>query len=210
VESLFDRISGGDGSIENVPEELRGVLSPWYRAKQLKQVQVSQIRRRFISDTVLHEKQAELAGIDIAAIEAKSVLAALCTQHRDLHCANVVFDGRGQAMLIDFGDTGASYAAVDPVTLELSTVFHSQHSTLPPGWPSEENMLGWPTVERFTANCPFAPFISACREWANTEAGSHGEVVAVGYAYAVRQLKYADTDKRLARALVRACIQYFK
>ena len=68
---------------------------------------------------------------------------------------------------------------------------------------------GSPTLDRFTINCPFAPFIEACRGWANAEAGSPGEVIAVGYAYAMRQLRYADTDKQLARALIRACIQYF-
>jgi hypothetical protein len=28
----------------------------------------------------------------------------------------------------------------------------------------------------------------------------------VAYGYAMRQLKYGDTDKALARALIRACI----
>lgn len=208
VESLFNRIARRDASIQDVPEELHGVLSPWYGAKQIEQVQVSQIRRRFVSDTVLHEKKAEWAGIDIAGIEAKSVRAARCIQHRDMHCANVVFDARENAMLIDFGDTGLSYAAGDPVTLELSTVFHSQHSMLPQGWPNEANMLEWPSIERFAANCPFAPFIQACRTWTTAEAGSPEEVIAVGYAYAMRQLKYADTDKQLASALIKGCIQY--
>jgi CheY-like chemotaxis protein len=208
VESLFNRISSGH-DVSQVPSELRGIFRPWYNARRIEQVQVAQIRRRFISDTVLHTRLAELDGIDYTDIERRIVRAAVCSQHRDLHCANVVFVERRQAMLIDFGDTGASYAAADPVTLELSTVFHSQRSILPPGWPNEENMSGWPNLDRFTVNCQFSTFIVACREWANNEAGSPEEVIAVGYAYAMRQLKYADTDKRLARALIRSCIQYF-
>jgi hypothetical protein len=119
----------------------------------------------------------------------------------------VVFAESDQPMLIDFGDAGASFSAIDPVTLELSTVFHSQHATLPREWPTEEAMMQWPLLDRFTDGCTFAPFIVTCREWALADAGSQEEVVAVAYAYAMRQLRYDDTDKVLARALIRACSQ---
>jgi CheY-like chemotaxis protein len=209
VESLFNRIASSDANVPGIPAEIRGILAPWYQGRHVEQVQVAQIRRRFIRDTVLHERRAELAEIDTTAIEGRVISVAVCCQHRDMHCANVVFDGRGHAMLIDFGDTGSSYASVDPITLELSTVFHSQHSTLPTGWPDEPTMAFWTDVNQFTEGCQFAPFIVACREWAVAEAASTDEVVAVAYAYAMRQLKYADTDKSLARALIRACINYF-
>jgi CheY-like chemotaxis protein len=210
VESLFDRIRAGHEGIAEVPSEIRAIMGTWYQGKRVEQIQISQIRRKLIGDTVLHRHRAELEGIDIAGIENRTIPTATCCQHGDLHCANVVFDGRGRAMLIDFGDTGPSYAAVDPVTLELSTIFHSQHATLPPGWPTEENILEWTQVERVIAGCQFGPFISACRQWANGEAGSPDEVIAVAYAYAMRQLKYPDTNKRLARALIRSCIEYFR
>ncbi len=209
VESLFERVASGHASVHLVPAELRGTLGPWYQGRRLEEVRIAQIRRKFLGDTALHSQQAELDGIDISGIENKVILAALCCQHRDLHCANVVFDGGGRVMLIDFGDTGSSYGSVDPVTLELSTVFHSQRSVLPAGWPDEAGMSVWPQLDKFTAGCQFSQFISACREWANAEAGSPEEVIAVGYAYAMRQLKYADTDKALARALIRGCISYF-
>jgi CheY-like chemotaxis protein len=210
VESLFDRLIAAAENVALVPVELRAIMQPWYQAKRSDHLQVSQIRRKLIGDTVLPQIGAHLDGIDTAAIENYALSAALCCQHGDLHCANVVFDGRGQAMLIDFGDTGLSFAAVDPVTLELSTIFHSQHARLPAGWPDEDDMLAWPDRSRFTLNCPYSPFISACREWANSEAASQDEVIAVAYAYAMRQLKYQDTDKRLATALIRACADYFR
>ena len=46
----------------------------------------------------------------------------------------------------------------------------------------------------------------ACRAWAVEVAASEQEVLAVAYGYALRQLKYDDTDKVLARAVIRACI----
>jgi hypothetical protein len=208
VESLFDRMAAGHAGVPQIPPDLRAILHPWYQAKHVVQVSVAQIRRRFIGDAKLHEKRAELDGIDTAGFETRVISAASCCQHRDLHCANVVFDARGQAMLIDFGATGMSYAAVDPVTLELSTVFHSQHSTLPAGWPTVADIQEWPNLPKYVENCSFVRFIIACREWASAEAASPDEVVAVAYAYAMRQLKYADTDKQLARALIRGCIAY--
>ncbi|WP_165421373.1 Ku protein [Bradyrhizobium sp. Leo170] len=146
---------------------------------------------------------AELDGIDIQTVEARQIVAARCCQHGDLHCANIVFDQRGGAMLIDFGDAGLSFASVDPVTLELSTIFHLQAARLPQGWPSEALLGQWGTLDAYIAGCAFPAFIQACREWALAVAGSPQEVWAVAYAYALRQLKYGDTNKVFARALIR-------
>lgn len=208
VESLFDRIVG-NADVEGVPQQLRGIMAPWYGAKRLVSTQVAQIRRRFVGDTALPRVQQSLGDISLGGVEECSVRAAECCQHGDLHCANVMFDSRGQPMLIDFGDTGPSFSAVDAVTLELSTVFHSQHARLPAGWPSVEDVLNWIDVERFVRDCSFAGFITACRTWATAEAGSADEVVAAAYGYGVRQLKYTDTDKDLAGALVRCCVGHF-
>jgi CheY-like chemotaxis protein len=202
VESLFHRIASGHADVGTIPSEIQRIEAPWYQAKRPENVQVAQIRRKLIGDPALHNVRDELDGIDIRPIEACGIRAAHCCQHGDLHCANVVFDQRGQAMLIDFGDAGASFAAVDPVTLELSTLFHSQHATLGAGWPTEQHIADWMTMEQYTEGCAFAPFITACRDWALAEAGSPEEV----YAYAMRQLKYPDTNKVLARALIRTCI----
>jgi CheY-like chemotaxis protein len=206
VESLFDRLAAGQAGLPELPAVLRQIEQPWYQAKVVTAVTVAQIRRVFIGDTQLPSIQAELAGIEIGAVEARTVQAARCCQHGDFHCANVVFDNMGRAMVIDFGDAGPSYAAVDPVTLELSTIFHMQHMRLPTGWPTEPKMERWPAVDAYIQGCTFGPFLSSCRDWANGEAGSPEEVFAVAYGYALRQLKYADTDKELARALIRACI----
>ena len=207
VESLFDHLAAGQDGLAEIPAALRQIEQPWYQAKQAEMVRVAQIRRRFIGDAQLPEIQTQLGGIDTTAIEAKIVRAGQCCQHGDLHCANVVFDNTGRAMLIDFGDAGRSFSTVDPITLELSTVFHMQHARLPAGWPTEALMNQWPTAIAYIQGCAFGPFVAACRDWANAEASSPEEVYAVAYGYAMRQLKYGDTDKALARALIRACIE---
>lgn len=206
VESLFDRLAAGQPGLAALPVAVRQIEQPWYQAKQVAPIAVAQIRRVFIGDAQLPAIQAELAGIDIAAVEARIVQAARCCQHGDLHCANVVFDNTGRPMVIDFGDAGQSYAAVDPITMELSTIFHMQRTRLPSGWPTAAAMEQWPMIGTYTQGCAFGPFLGACRDWANGEAASADEVCAVAYGYALRQLKYEDTNKEFARALIRSCI----
>jgi len=206
LESLFQRIAAGHAELASVPAEIRAIERRWYQAKRVQNVQVGQIRRKLIGDAALHDVLAHLDSIDIARVEAISVRAGHCSQHGDLHCANVLFAERGQAMLIDFGDVGASFSALDPVTLELSTLFHSQHTTLGSDWPTVEHIDRWVDHARFVEGCSFASFITGCRQWARAEAASPEEVIAIAYAYAVRQLKYKDTNKDWARALIRACI----
>lgn len=143
VESLFHRLANDPAATAAIPADIRAIQKPWYQAKRVEAVQIGRIRRRLIGDAALHDKRSELAGIDIAPIEARTINAAVCCQHGDLHCANVVFVRNDHPMLIDFGDVGVFFSAIDPVILELSTIFHSQHATLPPGWPSEDNMRHW-------------------------------------------------------------------
>jgi hypothetical protein len=46
-----------------------------------------------------------------------------------------------------------------------------------------------------------APFVQECRQWAQAVAAGDRERLACAYGYAVRQLKYADTDKELSAAI---------
>jgi CheY-like chemotaxis protein len=206
VESLFDRIVANNASVPGIPAAIQAIEAPWYQGRATVTVPVSRIRRQILADTDLPGIQAELDGIDIQAVEARGIQAARCCQHGDMHCANVVFDQRGGAMIIDFGDAGQSFASVDPVTLELSTIFHIQSRRLPAGWPPEDRIGQWSNLETFVEACAFADFVRACRIWAQSVAGSPQEIAAVAYAYALRQLKYGDTPKPLARALIRHCI----
>jgi len=206
VVSLFDRIVDKHPSVPGIPSLIRAIEDPWYQGRGAEIVQVARIRRLIIPDTDLPEIAAELDGIDIAPVDAVQIQAAACCQHGDMHCANVMFDDRGQPMLIDFGDVGQSFACVDPVTLELSTVFHLQAQRLPRAWPTEALLANWADLDAYVVGCAYAEFIRACRQWALAVAASPKEIYAVGFAYGLRQLKYVDTNKAFARALIRACI----
>lgn len=205
VTSLFQRIAQGD-EVGGVPPDVWRIEKPWYDATQNAQVRVGEIRRKLIGDAALHQVRNQLEGIAYEAIEAREISVARCCQHGDLHCANIVFGDDGRTMLIDFGDCGPSFAAIDPITLELSTIFHSQSASLPAGWPDDDIMANWVDLDAYVAMCPYASFIRSCRAWAEGVAGSRDEVIAVAYAYGMRQLKYNDTNKDYARSLIRACI----
>lgn len=205
VTDLFVKLSADPRGAAEVPSQLLAAQAPWSAARGLERMRVGAIRRRLISDVELATVEGELRDIDIAQLEALEINVALCVQHGDLHCANVLFDDRDLPMLIDYAEAGSTLASLDPIVLELSTIFH-KHAPERNGWPKEEEALQWHDVSTFAAGAPFEAYLLECRLWATSVAGSPEEVLAVGYAYALRQLKYGDTDKVLARAIIRSCI----
>jgi hypothetical protein len=188
-----------------VPGQLRAAQAPWHAAREIARIRVGAIRRRLIGDVDLAAVQPELPDIDIAEVERLEVDVAQCAQHGDLHCANVLFDDRGNPMIIDYPDTGRTLASLDPIALELSTIFH-KHAPDRRGWPSMAQARSWPDIAAFSDGASFVQYLRACRDWTFGVAGSEQEVWAVGYTYALRQLKYDDTDKDLARAIIVGCI----
>lgn len=205
VKSLFDVLVDDPAAGAAVPVQLRADQANWHGARQVEKLRVSTIRRSLIGDVLLQGLGEELAGIDLEPVEAIQIDAARCVQHGDLHCANVLFDDVVRPMVIDYPEIGRSLASLDPVALELSTIFHrdAPHRA---GWPSEAQAENWCDIEQFSAGSPYEAYLRACRAWAVEIAGSEQEVWAVGYSYALRQLKYGDTDKVLARAIIRGCI----
>jgi CheY-like chemotaxis protein len=206
VTSLLDLIADGGDAVSGIPEAMHKMQEPWHQSRAIAQVTVGQIRRRFLADTRLPDIDAELQGIDLSAVESVIVAGARCTQHNDMHALNILFDGSAKGLFIDYNDAGQSFATADPVTLELSLLFHKEHTRLGTDWPSVDQIAAWSNVDAYVDGCAFADFIRGCRNWALAVAGSPEEVVATAYAYAVRQLKYADTRKDLARALIRGAI----
>jgi hypothetical protein len=59
----------------------------------------------------------------------------------------------------------------------------------------------WYDVDAYAAASPWTPFIHACRTWALDAAATPGEIDAVVLSYALRQLKYRDSNAGLAREL---------
>ncbi|MCK3775233.1 phosphotransferase [Ensifer sesbaniae] len=206
VSSLFDKIAAADADVGQVPSAIQQIQQPWHLGRTAEQVTVGDIRRRFLVDTKIPDIEAELQDIDRTAVEKVVVTAARCSQHNDMHALNILFDDNARAMVIDFNDAGRSFAAADPVTLELSLIFHKDHAALGTAWPTVDQIRRWADLEEYVQGCAFADFIRGCRGWAHDVAGSPQEVIAIAYAYGLRQLKYPDTRKDLARSLIMGAI----
>lgn len=205
VRSLFDELTANPTAAAMAAGRLQQDQATWHGARKVERVRVSTVRRALIGDVTLQMHNHHLGGIDLAAVENVEIDVARCVQHCDLHCGNVLFDDGGRPMIIDYPDTGGAFASLDPITLELSPIFHKDAPDRA-GWPTEAQASQWPDLNAYCAGAAYEPFIRSCRAWAECVAESPHEVLAVAYSYALRQLKYEDTDKALVRAIVNACV----
>jgi hypothetical protein len=124
-----------------------------------------------------------------------ALLAATC------EIAGQIEEALTPAVLIDYGDVGNGPASLDAITLELCLLFHPQRIDMG-GWPTLEQAKQWGSLDAYLDGCPAAEFTRECRAWATRVAAGQREIAASAYAYLFRQLKYADTNKVLALALL--------
>ena len=129
--------------------------------------------------------------------------------HGDLHGCNVLVSSAGATVLIDYGDVGEGPASLDPVTLELSLLFHPDIVDAAGAWPSNEQAKSWGNLDAYLVDCPFPEFIRQCREWTIRIAAGNRDVAASAYSYLVRQLQYDDTDKARAIALLEGVKSFY-
>jgi predicted NACHT family NTPase len=107
------------------------------------------------------------------------------------------------------GEVGFASASFDPVTLELTLLFHPMGRGIRSAWPSERQAREWSDLDKYLLHCPIPEFVRACREWAMAVCPGAREIYSNVSAYSVRQLKYLDTDHDLASALISSAISSF-
>lgn len=195
----------GQPEAGSVVARLEEHTSPWRDGAPTARVKVDEVRRSLIDDTTFFDAAGdELDWKRVERIESLDLQSRCCTQHGDLHGLNVLVSNVGEPLLIDFGETARMSAAVDPVTLELSPVFHPDSPVRDQGWPSVDQATRWHDLDAYIDNSPIADYVRRCREWTydpGTSAGDR-EVASVVYAYAARQLKHPRTNRDLAVALI--------
>jgi hypothetical protein len=123
--------------------------------------------------------------------------------HGDLHGLNVLVNQLNEPTLIDYGEVIKANAGLDPVTLELSIVYHPAMVGKLDKWPDESQAVHWSSLDSYCAGCPVEGFIRACRQWAENVAAGRDEILASAYAYSVRQAKYGGPHTALAAAVAR-------
>jgi DNA-binding NarL/FixJ family response regulator len=198
--ALFDVLRKDPAAAAALVAHLRQGTAPWVQASAVASATVRDIRRSFISDNDFAVVQELHGAGSWAAAEARTVQVRRGPQHNDLHGLNVLVDN-SRPVMIDFAEVGESPMATDPVTLELSTWFHPRGVGCSAD--ARASILGgaWWTG---AADPAVAPLVQECRRWAQAVAAGDRERLACAYGYAVRQLKYDDTDKGLAAAIASA------
>ena len=202
--NLFELSMADESTSQISLEQLHMSHEHWRGNRTIRDRSVRSLRAAHISDEALTPWIEELDLNRVERTEAIDVSLVYSIQHGDLHGLNVLVDGEGRPLIIDYGTLGQHPVAFDPVTLELSFIFHDQHPELG-GWPSVEQASRWFDTDHYAAGSPIGGIVDSCRRWALSVA-TRRELAVVVYAHATRQLKYADTDKSLAVAIARAAM----
>jgi hypothetical protein len=203
--SLFDLLATSDAGAAGVIGVMRQRMKIWTDASAMKRATVAGLRRRVIGDesyqNIVKQREFEFGDIEGEAISFRE-----CCVHGDLHGANVLLDVSANPILIDFGDVGLGPACLDPITLDLSAVFHPDAVRLGLSGKILPRLAAWPDPDAFEAGHPFPAFAKACREWAYDVAGNDLTVLAVAYGYVVRQLRFATVASEATEALLNAIV----
>lgn len=192
--TFFDLVSKDIIAAREVLARIKPALSRWTDIKKVEMIEVSEIRRRILSDEAFdriieEHKLQHLKKIDAAKIE----ISASCI-HGDLHGGNILVNAEGVPVLIDFGDVGPGFSCLDPLTLELSLYFHPDAISCGLAALLEDSIENWADLDIYLKNNPLKPIIQFCREWAY-DLGPHDEsVIIVAYVFTLRQLKYKTVN----------------
>ena len=153
----------------------------------------------------VHTAMCEKYNLNWATeFERREVQAKWACIHGDMHGANVLVSNACEVQLIDYGDISDGPVCLDPVTLELSFLFHPDVNC--GAWPTIEQAKQFLDLDDYLQGCPFPESIRGSREWAIESRASVREYCAVLYAYLVRNLQYDDTDKDLILAILEAVV----
>lgn len=187
-------IAGEDAAAAKAASLLCSGLAAWATDTAVT-VNLATMRRALVSDIDLRDAgvaHPDERGVDVEIHETRS--------HRDMHGFNVLVNRDDEPTLIDYADVGKASAALDPVTLELSILFHPEMAGAFSGWPSEEQARNWIDLDAYLSGCPVPEFVAAARNWALQVAAGEDELLATAYSYALRQAKYDNPTIDLALA----------
>ena len=204
-QDLFDASISDVATCIVAVNHLRNSHSEWKGIAVNSKQPVSSIRSSYMSDEEFAPWIHDLGKSRVKRVEEITILVKKTIQHGDLHGLNVLVDTDGRPLIIDYGNLGQHPAEIDPITLELSFVFHADHPELG-GWPTVKQGSSWFNLTDYTRGSRLGEVVKACRQWATTTS-TRQQLAAVVYAHTVRQLKYKDTNKPLALAIAKAAME---
>ncbi len=199
--SAFDFAELRDGRAKAAVESVEAATLPWAANVPASRRAISDLRRVMLSDLCFAEICHQYNISWATSFERNVIQCKWACVHGDLHCWNVLFASDLSAVIIDYNDVEYGPASFDAITLEFSLIFHPQTLGYK-SWPSVEQAKCWGNLEVYLQGCPFEEFIRSCRAWSYRVAAGKREICAAAYAYLIKQLKYEDTNKEIALALL--------
>lgn len=187
---------------------LKDILSIWTKNKEVRQVKIADIRRLICTDDKFEKLKDIRARLGLDVFEKKTLSVNYSIQHADLHGLNILVSEDLHPILIDYGDIKLAPSVLDIVTLELSPYFHPYLR----GQMTPEMQLfeSWFDKSKFLSSVKFTEVSNFLREWKVENSFMEREYVATVYAYAVRQLTYADVNAEIAIKLIEMSVTNFK
>jgi CheY-like chemotaxis protein len=199
---LFECLTHAPGDAVTVVRSLREQLAPVYANASHPERTLLQLRRDIVGRA--DARDAGSLESAVVALNSRDIEVNQCLQHGDMHGKNVLVSVNCEPMLIDYADVRQTTGCLDPVTLELSAVFHPAAQGARAGWPTEVQAESWFDLDAYVENCPFDDYVRACRQWTTSVAASPIEIDAVVLSYSLRQLRYPECPRPIATALIKA------
>lgn len=201
-ETLFEVVRRDTVAAVEVIQKVRASLERWSAVREVSKVSVGEIRRAKLPDEDFNALIEQHGLEHLRKIEGIHVSASSSCIHGDLHGGNILVNRTGTPVLIDFGDVGFGFTGLDPITLEMSLVFHPDCVLSGVSQEIRSFLTHWPVVDGYCQNNPFGNIVKYCRDWAYDISGDDRSVLAAGYAFALRQLKYDTVNSEDTIALV--------
>lgn len=206
-ETLFEVVRRDPESAIQVIRQVRESLDRWSSAREVERVSIAEVRKAKLNDEVFESLIKTYGLEDIRAVENIQINASVSCIHGDLHGGNVLVNQSGVPVLIDFGDVGHGYTGLDPISLEMSLVFHPDCVSSGISQEIRSFLEHWPNIDKYSQAKPFGRVVKYCRDWAYDICGDDRSVLATGYAFALRQLKYDTVAPDETVALIRRIAQ---
>ncbi|ERY65140.1 TPA: response regulator [Pseudomonas aeruginosa] len=202
AETLFEVVRRDAGAAVGVIQKVRASLERWNSARDVLRVSVGDVRKAKLSDEDFEEIIKRYGIEELRDIESIHVSASVSCIHGDLHGGNILVNKTGAPVLIDFGDVESGYTGLDPITLEMSLIFHPDCVLSGISKEIRTFLEHWPIIDGYCQNNPFGDVVKYCRDWAYDISGDDRSVLAAGYAFAIRQLKYDTVNPDDTIALI--------
>ena len=193
---------------------IKSIFTPWHNTSTTKSDTITNIRRMLINDQKTEEliKQYDIENCS-KTFEKKNVRYKHSCIHSDLHGENILLNTESnKAVIIDYGDINEGAIILDIITLECSALFHpSIKNYLDLGdWPTNIDIDNWNIEEQYIKDCPFPESVIFCRSWLKDLDIGNRELAAGLYSYSLRQLKYPETNKKVAISLIKKAYKLYE